>query len=69
MRDMFKRTFAVEERVVFVDCLVLFCDRAGTTPTANRKFFDADELHLSKEGYRIWKQVVERELGKIDHDL
>jgi lysophospholipase L1-like esterase len=51
----------------FVDCLTMFCGESAFKPgavlvgraKAYPKYFATDQLHLSEEGYRIWKQVVE----------
>jgi hypothetical protein len=34
----------------------------GGMAQAQGIYFDRDELHLSNEGYKIWKQVVENRI-------
>lgn len=54
--------------VHYVDCLTMFCGdsakvpgaRMGGRAVARDEFFANDRLHLSDEGYRIWKEKVER---------
>ena len=58
----------------FVNCLLLFCDPEsakrkgalwGGRAKAERNYFDHDELHLNRQGYRIWKQVVEESIQQF----
>ena len=58
----------------FVNCLLMFCDPEsakqkgalwGGRAKAERKYFDHDELHLSRQGYRVWKQVVEESIQQF----
>jgi hypothetical protein len=60
--------------LAYVDCLTMFCgDNAERVPGALMGgraealdvYFDPDQLHLSNEGYKIWKQVVENSI----HDM
>jgi lysophospholipase L1-like esterase len=55
----------------FVDCLTLFCGETANLPGAvmggnavaqNHYFYD-DGLHLSPEGYQIWKELIEKMLN------
>jgi lysophospholipase L1-like esterase len=51
----------------FVECLTMFCGESANEPgavlagraQADPKYFATDQLHLSDEGYGIWKQLVE----------
>ena len=51
----------------FVDCLTMFCGETANLPgarfggraKADPKYFSSDRLHLSREGYAVWKQEVE----------
>ncbi len=51
----------------FVDCLTMFCGETANLPgarfdgraKADPKYFAPDRLHLSREGYAVWKQEVE----------
>jgi lysophospholipase L1-like esterase len=53
--------------ITFVDCLTTFCGESGQQPgavlggkaVAEQRYFQSDQLHLSNDGYRIWKEVVE----------
>jgi lysophospholipase L1-like esterase len=57
----------------FVDCLTMFCGKSANVPgatlggkaKAEPMYFSSDQLHLSEEGYRIWKQVVEERLSEL----
>jgi len=56
----------------YVDCLLMFCGDSANVPgavTAKAKaeevYFVNDALHLSDEGYAIWKRVVETEVSKM----
>ena len=55
----------------FVNCLTEFCNEGKDEPGAvfkakpDPKFFDGDQLHLSDEGYRKWKLIVEDEILQI----
>jgi lysophospholipase L1-like esterase len=61
------------ENVTYLDCLTLFCGESANQPgallggkaKADPKYFDADKLHLSEEGYQLWKQVIEDVLTKL----
>jgi lysophospholipase L1-like esterase len=61
-------------RMVFVDCLTMFCtSQTSNVPGAvhggraipDEKYFDDDRLHLSEDGYRVWKKIVEEELSNF----
>ena len=44
-----------QEQVAYIDTFARFCDGKGRPdPT----FFAADGLHLSREGYRVWVDLV-----------
>jgi lysophospholipase L1-like esterase len=53
--------------ILFVDCLTMFCGESAKLPgalyggraTAVAKYFTPDNLHLSNDGYIIWKEKVE----------
>jgi len=47
--------------IVFVECLTMFCT-VSDKATPNPMFFHRDGLHLSDEGYRVWKDVIEHHL-------
>lgn len=58
-------------RITYVDCLTMFCGDSADVPGAltskavpERKYFHDDGLHLSNEGYEIWKGIVESEMLK-----
>ena len=52
--------------ITFVDCLYMFCDKNNTDFfTPDKKYFQFDELHLSKLGYQVWKDKLESELNSI----
>ena len=59
--------------IQFIDCLTMFCGDTSTIPgaiTAQRcipqsQYFHSDGLHLSDEGYKIWKTVIENHINSI----
>jgi lysophospholipase L1-like esterase len=63
-------------KIHYLDCLTLFCEGAsepgalsGGRAIPQVKYFDNDQLHLSNEGYRRWKESVEAVMRAIlmDH--
>lgn len=62
-------------RIHYIDCLTMFCGESGLVPgatlagraSAEEKYFEADRLHLSLEGYKIWKEVVERHFQSLEY--
>ena len=63
-------------KIHYLDCLTLFCEGAnepgalfGGRAIPQVKYFDDDQLHLSKAGYRLWKHSVEAVMHNIlmDH--
>lgn len=73
----FQRACSKHERVneiQFVDCLTMFCGESANVPgatlggkaKAEPLYFANDQLHLSREGYQVWKQVVvENSLSEV----
>ena len=59
--------------VLYVDSLKLFCCRessedlsvVGGGAIADDRYFEEDGLHLSDEGYKIWKEEVENIVSKL----
>lgn len=58
--------------IIFLNCLTMFCEEAtkvlsvvGGGAIADKKFFNEDTLHLSDEGYMLWKEEVEIILAKL----
>jgi hypothetical protein len=59
-------------QIHFIDCLTMFCGETANVPgarlggraKADPRFFASDQLHLSKEGYAIWKEVVETRIRR-----
>ena len=56
-------------KIHYVDCITMFCSAAtssipgailGGKAMADSNYFCDDQLHLSKHGYQIWKDVVEK---------
>eukprot|EP00804_Cyclotella_cryptica_P003229 CCRYP_010487-RA/>CCRYP_010487-RA protein AED:0.21 eAED:-0.04 QI:0/-1/0/1/-1/1/1/0/100 len=73
-RTIRKHVGCTTHQMVFVDSLTLFCTRETShVPGAvhagraipDEKYFDCDGLHLSEDGYRIWKKTIEEELSNI----
>jgi lysophospholipase L1-like esterase len=58
----------VSGHIHYIDCLTMFCGdtanlpgaRLGGRAVAQNKFFSMDQLHLSDDGYAVWKETVER---------
>lgn len=56
--------------IKYLDCLTMFCGETAKKPgallggkaVAQDVYFEQDKLHLSNEGYLLWKQVIERNL-------
>jgi lysophospholipase L1-like esterase len=71
MSRAFQRLVELQDRSVFVDSLTLFCGASARQPGALFKaqpdptYFNDDQLHLSTEGYRIWKDKVEETIQKM----
>ena len=61
------------DRIDYIDCLTMFCGETASLPgatlagkaCAQENYFSSDRLHLSSEGYRIWKGQVEACLEKL----
>ena len=59
-----------DHRIHFIDCLTMFCGETANLPgarlggraQADPRFFASDQLHLNKEGYEVWKDVVETKI-------
>ena len=59
--------------IKFVDCLTMFCGETAQLPgatlggkaKAQPEYFCDDQLHLSIEGYKVWKQAVESLLSDL----
>jgi lysophospholipase L1-like esterase len=57
----------MSQSISFIDCLTMFCGESGQQPgavlggkaVAEQRYFQSDQLHLSNDGYQIWKKVVE----------
>jgi lysophospholipase L1-like esterase len=61
-------------RIMFVDCLTMFCTKEscnvpgaiyGGRALPDKEYFDVDGLHLSEKGYQFWKQITEEEISKM----
>ena len=60
-------------QILFIDCLTMFCGdtanipgaRFGGRAKADPRFFASDQLHLSNEGYAVWKDVVEQKIRQF----
>lgn len=74
MHLSFQRILTTEEpfatHVHYMDSLLLFCTDDDTRnkqgavykATPDPRYFDADQLHLSREGYRVWKELLQQQL-------
>jgi lysophospholipase L1-like esterase len=69
LSQMQERSCAKHAKVHFVDCLTLFCTSDSRNYTGRARpdvrFFAADELHLSRQGYMVWQQLVNRTIDDI----
>ena len=63
-----------KENIVYVDCLTMFCTAEtkdvpgavhGGRAMPNRSYFDSDELHLSDEGYEVWRDILKEKVEGI----
>jgi lysophospholipase L1-like esterase len=61
------------DNIHYIDCLTMFCTGEtanipgailGGKAKADYKYFASDRLHLSSHGYKLWKEVVERQINK-----
>lgn len=61
------------QSIVFVDCLTMFCGESAKQPGAllggkaipEKRYFNDDQLHLSDEGYALWKSILEEKILEI----
>lgn len=66
-------TKAPNHTITYLDCLTMFCGESGQLPGAvlggkaipEKTLFDYDQLHLSREGYKIWKGVTEGHIAAL----
>jgi lysophospholipase L1-like esterase len=66
-------TKAPNHTITYLDCLTMFCGESGQLPGAvlggravpEKTLFDYDQLHLSREGYKIWKEVAEGHIASL----
>ncbi|KAG7351073.1 GDSL-like lipase/acylhydrolase family protein [Nitzschia inconspicua] len=67
-----KRHENLSSNIHYIDCLDMFCGdtsnlpgaRTGGRAVAKEEFFCSDQLHLSDDGYAVWKETVERIIKK-----
>jgi len=73
-RTIHKHPGFCNNQMIFIDCVTMFCTREtssipgavyGGKALPKTEYFDRDGLHLSEEGYRIWKGTIETELNRI----
>lgn len=65
------------DRIFYLDSLTLFCGESASIPgaalmgkaQADPKYFASDQLHLSPEGYRIWKEEIDKLLANIREEV
>mmetsp|Transcript_18725 Transcript_18725/g.30673 ORF Transcript_18725/g.30673 Transcript_18725/m.30673 type:complete len:212 (-) Transcript_18725:194-829(-) len=74
-RTIRKIQVSLKENIVYVDCLTMFCTNEtkdipgaihGGRALPNRTYFDSDELHLSEQGYKVWRDIVKEEIERIN---
>jgi hypothetical protein len=59
--------------ISYVNCLTMFCGDSADLPgavlagraKAETKYFNKDMLHLSEEGYKVWKEEIEWIISSI----
>ena len=71
--DLNSRSDMDEQKFIltFVDCLTQFCGETADIPGAvvgghaipQAQYFHDDGLHLSRSGYEIWKEMIEKKLS------
>lgn len=62
-----------KSQIRFIDCLTMFCGTSGNQPgavegglaRAEHQYFSDDQLHLSNQGYQMWKQMLEEQILAI----
>ena len=61
------------QHIVYVDCLTMFCTAEskdvpgaihGGRAIPDRAYFDSDELHLSNEGYVMWRDIIQEKIQR-----
>jgi lysophospholipase L1-like esterase len=65
--EQYRGVHPMSQFISFVNCLTMFCGESGEQPgavlggkaIAEQKYFQSDQVHLSRDGYEIWKEVVE----------
>jgi lysophospholipase L1-like esterase len=66
-------THLQKDFIRFIDCLTMFCGASANQPGAvlggkaipEKKYFANDQLHLSDEGYMMWKSVLEKTILQL----
>lgn len=64
------RRHKYSDHIEYIDCLTMFCGVSAGLPgatlagkaCAEDNYFSDDRLHLSTEGYRLWKEIIETKL-------
>jgi lysophospholipase L1-like esterase len=59
MNERWKEFFMLQEKVCFIDTFPHFINSEGKPRS---EFFRSDQLHLNREGYRLWGDIIGREL-------
>lgn len=62
-----------KSQIRYIDCLTMFCGTSGNQPgavfgglaRAEHQYFADDQLHLSYQGYQIWKQILEKQILSV----
>lgn len=61
MNRTWKKDFRSLSHVYFIDTQRAFLDQSGKPRS---ELFVADQLHLNREGYRLWAKLIKKELDK-----
>jgi lysophospholipase L1-like esterase len=73
-RTIRKNQEPYSQNIVYVDCLTKFCTAEskgvpgavlGGRAMPDRTYFDSDELHLSDEGYKVWREIITEKIQRI----
>lgn len=61
MNEKWKEFFSLQEKVYFIDTFDQFLNNEGKPRS---ELFRSDQLHLNREGYRLWGDIIGKELTK-----
>lgn len=75
LSNLFERSIqnsAYSQYIYYINCLMMFCGKSAHQPGAlwqkalpEPRFFDSDLLHLSTDGYTLWKEKTQATIQDI----